>query len=163
MNKLATTLAGLALVAGASIAPAFAQNFSANGPFTFTFSPTVLAVNNIAASYNQVSGPTILGTLSLTGGKSTNGTTFTGNTLTFTGTSGGTFTDTETNVTAFVNSFGNGTFLISGAVPTGTFTLLPGTATAPVPEASTVISFGALLALGGLAVLRRKSVAKNAA
>ena len=31
-----------------------------------------------------------------------------------------------------------------------------------VPEASTVVSFGALLALGGLAVLRRKSV-KNAA
>ena len=32
----------------------------------------------------------------------------------------------------------------------------------PVPEASTVVSFGALLTLGGLAVLRRKSV-KNVA
>ena len=170
MNKLATTLAGLALVAGASIAPAFAQgNFTANGPFVFSFvgTPGVagssFAVNNISAFFNPTSGgASVLGQLSLTNGKEVGTTSYyTGTSLSFTG--GGT-TIMDSGLTSIVTQnpmTGFFTITNAGTAPSGnTYVLANG---APVPEASTVISFGALLALGGLAVLRRKSVVKNAA
>ena len=159
MNKITTTLAGLAVLATASAIPASAQTFTAPAPFTFSYSPTTFSVNSITAMFNPLVGSTIMGTLSLTGGTSTNGISYTGTTLSFVG---GGFTDTETGITAFVFPNGPTTDLISGTTPFTSFVLSPGTA-APVPEASTVISFGALLALGGLAILRRKSTVQNAA
>ncbi|MGI4788511.1 MAG: hypothetical protein ACRYFS_06630 [Janthinobacterium lividum] len=168
MNKITTTLAGLAVLASASMVPVFAQsnNFTSDGPFTFTYSPTTFDITSIAATYNPVVGMSTDGLLSLTGGTSTNGTTFTGATLKFVSTGG---TLVETPVNAAVNDF-SGVYDISGFVPPTlfaeayTFNLEPGTVATPaVPEASTVVSFGALLALGGLAVLRRKSAVKNAA
>ena len=164
MNKLTTTLAGLAIVATASIAPAFAQGaFFATSPFTFSFTPaSSFTLSAIPVVYNPISGaPQSTGFLTLSGGKE-EGTSvlYDNTTLTFTGTAG-TFTDLIPQTT--VVPLGNGSFSIAsvGATAKGDqYNLVPG---APVPEASTVISFGALLALGGLAVLRRKSVVKNAA
>ena len=171
MNKFTTTLAGLALVAGASIAPAFAQgtitspaSFTTPGPFVFSFAPSTFSVINQAATYNPLSTSTmpLTGLLSLTGGKEVGTSNFYTNTL-LTFTSGST-TFTEDSFTSIVSQnplTGLYTITNAGTQPSGdTYVLANG---APVPEASTVISFGALLALGGLAVLRRKSVAKNAA
>lgn len=164
MNKLTTTLAGLALVAGASIAPAFAQgSFTTPGPFVFSFAPSTFTVSNIAVTFNPMSGGTsVMGLLSLTGGTEVGTSNFyTGTALTFTG--GGT-TVTDTGLTSIVSQnplSGQYTITSNGPSAAGnSYVLANG---APVPEASTVISFGALLALGGLAVLRRKSVVKNAA
>ena len=166
MNKLATTLASLALVAGASVAPAFAQGAFSNfggTPFVFTFSPAggFSAVNQLV-NYNPVAGG--LGTqgtglLTLTSTSNT-GVVFSNTTLSFS--QGGTtlFTDTVPQTT--IVPLGNGNFSIASVNGTARGDQYSLTA-APVPEASTVISFGALLALGGLAVLRRKSLAKNAA
>ena len=168
MNKLTSTLAGLAVLAAVSAVPASAQTFTANGPFTFSLSPTTFSVNDISASFNPMNGPAETGTLSIIGGTSTNGTDFTGSTLTFL-TGGSTVSESIPDV--FVNPIaGTGTDFISGFAPPAGFSsgftlaLEPGTPnSSPVPEASTVLSFGALLALGGLAVLRRKTVAKSAA
>ena len=172
MNKLTATLAGMAAVAAVSAVPASAQtlgNFTATVPFTFTLSPTALSVNSIAATFNPMmtGAAPEMGLLSITGGTAVPNTSeFTGSTLSFT--TGGT-TVTQT-VDAFVNPIGNGTDFISGfGLPTAfsggfSFDLQPGTPNAaPVPEASTILSFGALLALGGLAVLRRKTAVKTAA
>ena len=164
MNKLTTTLAGLAFAAAVSIAPASAQTFTANGPFTFTVSPTAFTVTSIPATFNPTTGPTTSGFLSLDGGTSTNGTAFTGTILTFK-------TGSQTlsqSVDAFVNPIPDSSNdLISGFAPATAFSSgftfdLVGTPAA-VPEASTVLSFGALLALGGLAAVRRKSAAKSVA
>ena len=161
MNKLTTTLAGLALVAGASIAPAFAQgDFTTNGPFSFTFSPGTFSVTNLLVNYNPfgTTGASSMATISLFGGTEVGtGEDYKNVTMT----SSVSPTDTFANV--YVVSNGDGTFGIAspGRTTAGDSVNLQGGA--PVPEASTVISFGALLALGGLAVLRRKSVAKNAA
>ncbi len=172
MNKLTTTLAGLALVAGASIAPAFAQgNFSTPGPFQFTFigTPGVAGssflINAIPVSYNPLNSvQTLSGLLTLSGGKEIGtGPLYSGVNLSFTPTGGATPTVTDTFAfTAAVNTVTSGYGFANFNVGANgsNFNLLQGQ---PVPEASTVISFGALLALGGLAVLRRKSVAKNAA
>ena len=164
MNKLTTTLAGLALVAGASIAPAFAQgDFTTNGPFTFSFAPSTFTVTNLMTSFNPFGGgATSTATISLFGGTEVDSTPDYKNvTLTFTPAGGTTSTDTLANV--YVVSNGDGTFGIASPGRTAAGDSVNLQAGAPVPEASTVISFGALLALGGLAVLRRKSVAKNAA
>ena len=177
MNKLTATLAGMAAVAVASAVPTFAQsttlgNFTANGPFVFALSPTTFSVNSISATFNPMMtgfAPET-GLLSITGGTAVaNSNEFTGSTLSFMPMNSAT-TVTQT-VDAFVNPLGNGTDFISGfGLPTAfsggfSFALQPGTPTggAPVPEASTVLSFGALLALGGLAVLRRKTAVKTAA
>ena len=164
MNKLTTTLAGLALVAGASIAPAFAQgSFTTNGPFTFAFSASTFSVTNLLVTYNPIAGgATSTATISLFGGSNGgSGVDFTNTTLSFTPAGGTTMTDVLGDVYVVQNK--NGTYGIAspGMTAMGDSVNLQGGA--PVPEASTVISFGALLALGGLAVLRRKSVAKNAA
>lgn len=164
MNKLTTTLAGLALVAGASIAPAFAQgSFFATQPFTFTFSPSSFSLVSIPVTYNPFGGgASSTGALTLTGGKQEGTSVIYDNTnLLFTNATTS-FTDVIGQTT--VVNLGNGSYSIAsvGATAKGDqYNLVPG-APAAVPEASTVISFGALLALGGLAVLRRKSVAKNA-
>ena len=54
MNKLTTTLAGLAFVAAASVAPAFAQgNFFTIGPITFSFTPAnSFTVSSIPVTFN---------------------------------------------------------------------------------------------------------------
>jgi hypothetical protein len=167
MNKVTTTLAGFALLAAATVAPAFAQGdfTQIDGGFTFSFTPANSFTVNTLVNYNPfgTAGNTSTGTLSLAGGTLASGSTtrYTNTALSFTGT-GGTpsFTDTIANV--FINNNGDGTYLISSArTPMGDSLNLTGGA--PVPEASTVISFGALLALGGLAILRRKSSVQNAA
>lgn len=163
MNKLTSTLAGLALVAGASIAPAFAQgSFFATQPFVFSFTPGSFTVAAAPVTYNPFGSTTAsTGFLTLTGGTEQGTSVIYDNTqLLFKGATT-TFTDTVGQTT--VVNLGNNLYSIAsvGATPShDQFNLVPG---APVPEASTVLSFGALLALGGLAVLRRKTVAKSAA
>ena len=164
MNKITTSLAGQALVAGASIAPAFAQGAFNNiglPTFVFTFTPTGFSAVNQIVNYNPVVGG--LGTqgtgfLTLTSSMGT-GALFQNTTLSFS--QGGTtlFTDTVPNTTIVPVGNTYSIASVNGTVKGDQYNLVA----APVPEASTVISFGALLALGGLAVLRRKSVVKNAA
>jgi hypothetical protein len=173
MNKLTTTLAGFALVAGASIAPAFAQgaplvpttgNYFNNVGFSFTEpTPTTFAITNIAAFFNSAATSTLTpGLLSLTGTELGTTSGYTNVNLTFTPT-GSTKTSVETLdfITVATNPFTGSTVFSGGPDSVGNnITLNSGS---PVPEASTVLSFGALLALGGLAVLRRKSAVQNAA
>ena len=161
MNKIITTLAGLALVAGASAVPAFAQgSFTNSAPFSFSGpSGGTFSVTAVPVTYNPLGGSVQNGFLTLTGSSQVDSSPVFSNTkLTFTN---GGFSITDTIPLATVIAVPSGGFSISsvGASPAGdSFNL----ASSPVPEASTVLSFGALLALGGLAVLRRKSV-KNAA
>lgn len=178
MNKLTTTFAGLAIVAAASVAPAFAQtgsqgNFFTPGPFQFSFIGTPgtagssFFVNAIPVTENTLDTSGVkTGLLTLTGGKEMDGSPlYTGVTLTFVPNNGApTVTDTF-NYVALANTGAQGYGIANFGVGNSgsTFNLIQGQVTPAVPEASTVISFGALLALGGLAVLRRKSVAKNAA
>lgn len=164
MNKFTTTIAGLAIVAAATVAPAFAQGaFFSTQPFTFSFLPAnSFTISNIPVTYNPFGGGnSSTGFLTLSGGTEQGNTVIYNNTmLSFTNNST-TFSDVVPLTT--VVPLGNGSYSIAsvGATSLGNqYNLVPG---APVPEASTVISFGALLALGGIAVLRRKSVAKNAA
>jgi hypothetical protein len=172
MNKLTTTLAGFALVAGASIAPAFAQgaplvpttgNYFNNVGFSFTEpTPTTFAITNIAAFFNPTAGPSATpGLLSLTGTELGTTSGYTNVNLTFTPTGGTLTTETLNFLTVATNPFTGSTVFSGGPDSVGNnITLNSGS---PVPEASTVLSFGALLALGGLAVLRRKSAVQNAA
>ena len=167
MNKVTTTLAGLAVVAAATVAPAFAQgNFFTNGPFVFQLLPAnSFTVNAVPVTYSPFgAGAPTSGLLSLNSGSEVGtGPLYTGTQLTFVPTGiGPTITDTFA-YTVLVNTVTNGYGIASlgtGTLTGDTFNMLNGN---PVPEASTVISFGALLALGGLAVLRRKSAVKNAA
>ena len=169
MNKFTTTLAGLALVAAASVAPAFAQgNFFTNGPFTFSFTPAnSFTVTSIPVTFNPMTtgGANTAGFLTLTGGTGVGtGPVFAGTVLSFSPTQGGAATVTDVEPLTTVVPIGNGTFSIAsvGSSALGdTFNLTGGTP-AGVPEASTVLSFGALLALGGFAVLRRKTAAQAA-
>ena len=168
MNKFTTTIAGLAIVAAATVAPAFAQgNFFTTTPFTFAFAPaSSFTISKIAVTYNPFGGGNAsTGLLTLAGGTQESGSSviYDNTTLTFTDMNGVNVFAPENIAMTTVVPLKNGSYSIAsvGATATGnTFNLVPG---APVPEASTVISFGALLALGGIAVLRRKSVAKNAA
>lgn len=178
MNKITSTLAGLALVATASIAPAFAQALTpgtftfAGGPTPFSFSagtPGGISLTAIPVLFNAVSGANSMGTLTLSGGTEQFGAigtvgTFTGVTETFVSTSGPLVGFSEMG-TAFVSQRSASTYDIASDTTTFTtsgtsFDLVPGS---PVPEASTVVSFGALLALGGLAVVLRRKGVKNAA
>jgi hypothetical protein len=171
MNKLTTTLAGLAFVAAVSIAPAFAQgaplvpttgNYFNNAPFTFTMTPTTFNITNIAAFFNPTMSTTATaGLLSLTATEIGTTSGYTNGVLTFAPTGGATTTETINFFTVAKNPFTDSTVFSGGPDSAGNnFTLNSGS---PVPEASTVLSFGALLALGGLAVLRRKSAVQNAA
>ena len=165
MNKLTTTLAGLAFVAAASAVPAFAQgSFTTNGPFTFSFTPAnSFTVTNIPVTFNPIgTGTASTGFLTLTGGTGVGtGPVFSGTVLSFSPTVGG--TPTVTDVVPFTTVIPVGSVFSIASVGITTkgdsFTLANGS---PVPEASTVLSFGALLALGGFAVLRRKTAAQAA-
>ena len=170
MNKITSILAGIATVAAVSVAPAFAQGnlFSPPGTFTFTMpTATTFSATGSNDSYNPVtSTATQVVGFTLTGTEVGSSNTYTLNSLII-----GT---TPINASLFTyNPTGNPLFFTFSSTPgtplsiaslgadnTGTtFNLV----TPAVPEASTTISFGALLALGGLAlVLRRKGV-KNAA
>ena len=185
MNKLTSTLAGLALVATASIAPAFAQGTSPGtftfnnmgvpgATFSFTDTPAGFVNTVIPVIFNPTapSLSTSTGTLTLTGGVEQFGATgtagtFTGVTETFTPSAGQAQAGfTDTGGTVFVSQRTANTFDLASDPTTFTasgtsFDLAPGTPV--VPEASTTISFGALLALGGLAVVLRRKGVKNAA
>ncbi len=180
MNKITSTLAGIAVVAAAGIVPAFAAPMVlgtvSSPPGTFSFTNTgsgaasTISVTGAGATYN----PSLLAPDPL----ATSLTTFMLN-GTFVSANGGvnfynatSFTGTDNLGTALSDSFsGAGDSLVfstAPAFPSGfqvnsqaadqATQLAINLGPAPVPEASTVISFGALLALGGLAVLRRKSV-----
>ena len=173
MNKITSILAGIATVAAVSVAPAFAQGnlFSPPGTFSFVTSMGGVTVTGSGETFN----PTAVGaspitpvSFTLTGTAVTGFPTFynlTNLTITGTGVGSGATPNTfvETGALQFsiqTTPAGGTTIASSGPAADGTtFNLV----SAPVPEASTTISFGALLALGGLAlVLRRKGV-KNAA
>ncbi len=171
MNKFTSTLAGLALVAGASIAPAFAQDnggnlFAPPGTFSFVTNSTgMLTASGSGETFNTLTGPTAsFAPVSFTlTGQLVAGTIF--NLTSFNVTSNGTTVDSLDGNSGllFVASSapGGGQFLSSIGASRGgtTFNLV----NAPVPEASTTVSFGVLLALGGLAVVLRRKGVKNAA
>jgi len=172
MNKITSTLAGLAIVAGASIAPAMAQgNFTNTAPFTFSFVPgTSLNLTNVPVTFNPTAAGTTpsQGLLSITATGPIGMNFFQTVSLSFTPNAGGTqsLPNPDTTFTGlFVNQNPNtGLFdIASNGTSAGgnSFDLAPGTAS-PVPEASTTVSFGALLALGGLAVVLRRKGVKNA-
>ena len=181
MNRFTSALAGLALMATASIAPALAQGtnpgtftFPGPGTFSFTDTPAGFVNTTIPVVFNPMTAGSVAstGTLTLTGGVEQFGATgiagtFTGVTETFTPNAGQTlaaFTDTGTvfvsqrSATTFDLASDTTTFTTSGT----NFDLVPGTP-GPVPEASTTVSFGALLALGVRAVALRRTGVKNAA
>jgi len=163
MNKLSRTLtgtlAGLAVVAAAGLAPAFAgSGFIKQGNVPFNF-------------FDSATRTSEMGNLTLSGSGLEPGSSFvydntildftpnTGNGFVLDGISRVALSGTGSNETATVSSVGNSfgqnfNFTLAG-YPVNN---VP----AAVPEASTVLSFGALLVLGGVAVLRRKAV-KNAA
>ena len=168
MKKITLALAGLAIAATASMVPASANGvfYTASGPTTFSFtsSPTGFSLFTPAKFTNFSTGTTVTGSLFLaaTGAETGTSYVFDSTNLLFSapgitdfevGKGTLTFSGSKIAFTSFGPSF-------SGATSSGDYVDL--TTSAPVPESSTVISFGALLALGGLAVLRRKSV-KNAA
>jgi hypothetical protein len=168
MNKITSTLAGLALVAGASIAPAFAQDnggnlFAPPGNFSFTTTGTGLSASGTGESFNSATGGTTTPVSFTLMGTQVSGTVFSvTNFSVFTGATTLDALDGNSGLlfVASINPTTGGQFISSIGASRGgtTFNL-----TNPVPEASTTVSFGVLLALGGLAVvLRRKSV-KNAA
>jgi len=75
--------------------------------------------------------------------------------LTFSG--GGLFAALNDQLYSLNTATGKATLVAPGAGRTGFgFSSVSGLVAAPVPEASTVVSFGALLALGGVVVLRRR-------
>ena len=177
MNKITSTLAGLAFVATASIAPAFAQTgtFTFAGgstPFFFTGAGAAgLFLSPIAVSFNSTTGPNSTGFLSLAGGSLLFGSsglvgTYGGVTETYTpGT--GPLTAFSDSGTVFVSQRSATTFDLASDTTTFTtsgtnFDLVPGV---PIPEAATTTSFGLLLALGlgGLVVAAKRKKAGSAA
>ena len=174
MNKTTRTILGtaaaVALAAGVSVAPASAGGIYINptsSSSTFNFNPgTSYSLFTTPAEFvNFGTGTTTSGQLTLSGSGFESGTSFVfdATTLLFSPTGGGsavtetgkstvTFSSGKVSITSFGPSF-------SGSGSTGDYVNVSAPA---VPEASTFLSFGALMTLGGLAVLRRKSV-KNAA
>ena len=162
MNKITSTLAGLALVATVSVVPAFAQGnlFSPPGTFSFTTVGSTLTASGSGDSFNPMGTTGVIpASFTLTG------TLVAGNIFSVTNYQ---VLDATSNVLATLAP-GSGLLFVAGTTTNGgqfvssigassngnTFNLVA----AAVPESSTVVSFGALLALGGLAVvLRRKSV-----
>ena len=170
MNKITSILAGVATVAAVSVAPAFAQGnlFSPPGAFTFTMpTATTFSATGSNDSYNPVNSTTtqVVG-FTLTGTEVGSSNTYLLNSLIIgtTPINASLFTYNPTNNALFFtfSNTPNTPVAISSLGADNTATTFNLVAPA-VPEASTTISFGALLALGGLAlVLRRKGV-KNAA
>lgn len=168
MNKIIPILAGVALAAAVAT-PASAGIFAplGNSAPVFAFTPPGMSGYTLTAApvtyytgFGQGAVGTA-GTLNITGTNLLAGSTYTylNSTLNFSPTQSGTdfspaFTETGATSVALVNG---GTFISGAGLSRGDFLNLN---YAPVPEASTVVSFGALLALGGVALLRRKSVAR---
>ncbi len=157
MNKITSTLAGIAIVAAASIVPASAQAFLPSNSGTFSFvGANSFKLTGVATKFVDFStGQIYTGTAYVFGGTNSAAlpNVYTGADLVFA-------SPLVFDTGAAVLTFSGGKVTVSSG--SGFKDAFKFTATAPVPEASTVVSFGALLALGGLAVLRRKSV-KNAA
>lgn len=166
MNKITSTLAGLAIVATASTVPAFAQGnlFSPPGSFTFVSAGTAFSASGTNDTYNAIATPgNVVAAFTLTGTEIGATNVYNLNTLVITPVSGtgytydplaaGPLTFTFTNLPGIVTSIASNGADLKG----NTFNLVN-----PVPEASTVVSFGALLALGGLAVVLRRKGVKNA-
>ena len=168
MNKITSTLAGLAVVATASIAPAFAQGALNTGPGgqAFTFTPGaagLVTVSSIAPVTFNPTGSAVATTAAFSFmGTLISGSLYSVNPGTFTITPTGGSTFTEPSALSFIVATlpsGNRFVGSIGSTTDGTSFNL----TSPVPEASTVVSFGALLALGGLALVVRRKGVKNAA
>ena len=170
MNKI-TLLAGVALAAAAA-APASAQNGIFNSTtttlptFAFGAGNSSYTLTNAPVTYFTGTGQAAVGTpgtvtLSGTGLVAGSQYTYASTTLSFTPSAGAGFTETgATNVNQY-NGFT--TFsAVGGTLSNGDRLNLSYSplATPPVPEAGTVVSLGVLLALGGLAVLRRKSAVR---
>jgi len=173
MNKITSTLTGLALAATASVVPAFAQGnlFSPPGSFTFVTSGATLTATGTGETFNQTavgSAPITPVSFTLTGSSIGGSSTFYNLTsLVINGANVGgagvnTFTETGALTFSALAPPSGGVAISSiGAAADGTtFNLV----SAPVPEASTVVSFGALLALGGLVLVtaRRKKMNTSA-
>ena len=173
MNKLTSTIAGLALVAAATVAPAFASagifqpNPAVGAPlpnFTFTGSTYTLADAPVTYFSGSPAGVqtgflTLQGTTPVVNPLST---TYNSTLLTFSSTVGGPALFTEfgssvVSLTPTVDSFAS-VSAFTGIGNSGSTIDRFQLDYSPVPETSTVASFGVLLALGSLAVLRRKSV-----
>ena len=165
MNKISATLAGLAVVAGASVAPAFAGSgvfgTSSTTPPVGTFTYTGSTYSFLAPVTYYLGSSSVEGTLSLTGTE-VGTTSYYSSVLDFTS-AGGDITGEKgyASLVAGPDIFGPISATNFKLTDAGTFSLgdrfTLGPLAAPVPEASTVVSFGALLALGGLAFLRRKT------
>ena len=170
MNKFTSTLAGLALVAGVSVAPAFAQGNLFSPPGTFTFlgvGAAVLTANTLpgqSVGFNAgAGGANTTATFSLSGSQVA-GSPFLYNviSLTVTPAVGNPFTETAASgvggspfqFTVFAIPGGTTSIASVGAAADGTtFNLV----SAPVPEASTTASFGLLaLGLGGLMIAAKR-------
>ncbi len=165
MNKITSTLTGLALVAAASVAPAFAQGnlFTPVGgaPFSITTSGSSFVASGIA-NYNPLGTTTSSTATFILSGTGT-GPLFTVTSFGFTP-AGGSFVPEPSGSLFTVVGLPTGATSVSsvGSLPDGTtFNFV--TAPPAVPEASTVVSFGALLALGGMAIVLRRKGVKNAA
>ena len=172
MNKITSTLAGLALAATASVVPAFAQGnlFSPPGSFTFVTSGATLTATGSGETFNPIGTTMPITPVSFTltglsiGGSSTfyNLTSLVINGANVGGAGVNTFTETGALTFSALAPPSGGVAISSiGAAADGTtFNLV----SAPVPEASTVVSFGALLALGGLVLVtaRRKKMNTSA-
>ena len=174
MNKITSTLAGIALATGVGIAPAFAQAPTPgflftppNGSSSFTFSgagtSSFIATSGSVGFNPSGTGATTTTSFSLTG-TLISGSLYQVTSLTFNPAGG--VPNIEVNPLQFtVFSLPSGAVSLAsvGSATDGTgFNLL----SAPVPEASTVVSFGGLLALGGLALAaakRKKTGVKTAA
>lgn len=172
MNKITTILAGVALAAAvavpASAAPVATGSFGTAPSSTFpafSFTPPGMSgytLTGAPVKYTFGSNAPVFGTLNLVGTDLVAGSSYKYNntTLTFNPTVGTGFTETgksSVDITDGVYTFSARGGGFSGSGHSGDDLNLK---YSPVPEASTVVSFGALLALGGLALLRRKSVAR---
>ena len=164
MNKITSTLTGLALVAAASVAPAFAQG-NLFTPVGTTPTYTIIGVGTSSFSVSGTASYNLTGSSAITPNVPF---TITGSDL-----NGPLYQISSLKLNGVTDTFGPGSFFVVATLPSGgtsissvgplpdgnTFNLV----SSPVPEASTVVSFGALLALGGLAVVLRRKGVKNAA
>lgn len=166
MNKIISTFAGLALAAGAGVAPAMAQGNLFSPPGGFTFSGA--GASSFIATSGSVGFNPMGSTANTTASFALTGTQISGvlyqvTSLVFTPFGAAAFTEVNPLQFTVIGLPAGGLSVASvGAASDGTtFNLV-----APVPEAGTVVSFGALLALGGLSLVaarRRKINVKTAA
>ena len=166
MNKLTSTFAGLALAAGVSVAPAFAQGNLFSPPGSFTFSVPAAATftaSGIGETFNPTTGSPVLNEGFLLIGSQVPGSTFLYNVTTFQVIGPTSFSEPgPLQFTVFSLPAGGVSIASVGAAADGTtFNLVGGS---PVPEASTTASFGLLLmlGLGGLLVAAKRKKTASA-